>query len=82
MYAFNGCKKLYAIELNDGIEILGDLCFALTNLTKIEIPSSVKEINYPFTVNDDNHSRLLRGWYCYVQNNGRNKKRCYKRKDN
>lgn len=55
MYAFNGCKKLHAIELNDGLETLGGLCFALTNLTEIEIPSSVTEINYPFTVNDDNH---------------------------
>ena len=55
MYAFNGCKKLHAIELNDGLVTLGGLCFALTNLSEIEIPSSVTEINYPFTVNDDKH---------------------------
>ena len=55
MYVFNGCKKLHAIELNDGLVTLGGLCFALTNLSEIEIPSSVTEINYPFTVNDDKH---------------------------
>lgn len=55
MYAFNGCKNLYAVELNDGLETLDGLCFALTNLTQIEIPSSVTEINYPFTVNYDDH---------------------------
>lgn len=55
MYTFSGCKKLHSVELNDGLETLDGLCFALTNLTEIEIPSSVTEINYPFTVNDDNH---------------------------
>lgn len=55
MYTFNGCTKLHTVELNDGLETLGGLCFALTNLTEIEIPSSVTEINYPFTVNYDDH---------------------------
>ena len=55
MYTLNGCKKLHDIQLNDGLETLDGLCFALTNLTEIEIPSSVTEINYPFTVNYDDH---------------------------
>ena len=55
MYAFNGCKKLTNMELNEGLEVLDGLCFGLTNLTEIEIPSSVKEINYPFTVNYEDH---------------------------
>ena len=55
MYTFNGCTKLHEVELNDGLETLDGLCFALTNLTEIEIPSSVTEINYPFTVNYDDH---------------------------
>ncbi|MEE1218384.1 MAG: leucine-rich repeat domain-containing protein [Ruminococcus sp.] len=55
MYAFNGCKKLCTVELNDGLELLDGLCFGLTNITELEIPASVKEINYPFTVNNDDH---------------------------
>lgn len=55
MYAFNGSRKLKQIELNNGLEMLDGLCFGLTNLTEIEIPSSVTQINYPFTVNNDEH---------------------------
>ena len=53
-YAFNGCVKLDTMVLNDGIEVL-DQCFTLTNITEIEIPASVTEMEFPFVPNDKNH---------------------------
>lgn len=50
---FLGCRKLNDVELNDGLETLDGGCFGLTKFTKIEIPSSVTEINYPFATDKD-----------------------------
>lgn len=54
-YAFSGSKKLNVVKLNNGLEILEWGSFGLTNLTEIEIPSTVTTINYPFNVNNDEH---------------------------
>lgn len=54
-YAFSGSKKLYLVELNNGLKNMGWGSFGLTNLTEIEIPSSVIVIDYPFNVNNEEH---------------------------
>lgn len=47
-HAFTSCKKLVDIELNEGIQKLRK-CFALTGITRIEIPASVEEMLIPFS---------------------------------
>ena len=49
IYAFNNCVALWHMELNEGIEVLKESCFAMTDsLKEIFIPSSVVVIEYPF----------------------------------
>lgn len=49
IYAFNNCVALWHMELNEGIEILKESCFAMTDsLKEIFIPSSVVTMEYPF----------------------------------
>ena len=47
-YAFSNCKSLSDVELNDGLKELHLTCFGFTNLSEIEIPSSVTVIDFPF----------------------------------
>ena len=59
-YACNNCKSLYSIELNEGLESLGDLSFGgCVNLEEIEIPSTVTQINTPFTANKDKTLKII-----------------------
>lgn len=44
-YVFRNCKKLRSVQLNDGLEIIGNRAFcACGALDKINLPSSLKEI--------------------------------------
>ena len=43
-YAFENCQYLTHIELNEGLEYIGDSAFDGTNLAEVEIPRSVKKI--------------------------------------
>lgn len=40
--AFYGCKELKGIQMHDDIEYIGCFAFSLTGLTKIKIPSNIK----------------------------------------
>lgn len=48
-FSFNGCTKLRDVELNQGLESMIS-CFGLADISKIEIPSSVTEMYFPFSV--------------------------------
>ena len=58
-FAFNGCRKLREVELNNGLETIEMLSFGLTNLTQIEIPASVTTINMPFTKNEEQQLTII-----------------------
>lgn len=44
--AFQGCHKLTQVTLGASVQIIGDSCFAQTALERIDIPASVRQINY------------------------------------
>lgn len=48
--------KLEYVELNEGLETLEISSFGFTHLKEIEIPSSVKNINLPFLVDEVNNN--------------------------
>lgn len=48
-HAFNACEKLKTVELNEGLETMIQ-CFIFTDIDRIEIPASVKDMQSPFVV--------------------------------
>lgn len=52
-YGFGNCTSLSDVELNEGLHELKLSSFGFTNITKIEIPSSVTVIESPFTKQTD-----------------------------
>ena len=44
--AFSACKKLENITLHEGLEIIGWWAFSATNITEVNIPSTVREIQH------------------------------------
>lgn len=52
-YGFGNCTSLTDVELNDGLQELKRSSFGFTNISKIEIPSSVTVIESPFTKQTD-----------------------------
>ncbi len=60
-YAFNNCTKLEVVELNQGLETIGLGAFGFAPFKQIEIPSTVKEINYPFTPLSNGEKRTIIG---------------------
>ena len=60
-YAFNNCTKLQFVELNQGLEKIGLGAFGFAPFKEIEIPSTVKEMNYPFVSLGDGEYRTIIG---------------------
>jgi len=52
-YAISGCRKLNTVILNEGVETLEMSCMFATDLKEIEIPSSVKTLDYPFSESNE-----------------------------
>lgn len=46
--AFDGCSSLSNLELQEGVEKLGNWCFSWSAIEELTIPSSVQEMNQSF----------------------------------
>lgn len=43
---FYGCSNLEKVTLGESVEVIGNACFAETALSSVDIPASVRQINY------------------------------------
>lgn len=43
---FYGCSNLAKVTLGESVEVIGNACFAETALSSVDIPASVRQINY------------------------------------
>lgn len=43
---FYGCSSLENVTLGESVEVIGNACFAETALSSVDIPASVRQINY------------------------------------
>lgn len=44
-WAFNGCRNLIKVNLNEGLEKIGQYAFKLCNIKKIKLPSTVTRLS-------------------------------------
>lgn len=51
--AFTSCNKLKEVRLHDGLEKIGDEAFAYTDIKKLSLPPSVRDIGHDILYNAD-----------------------------
>ena len=58
-FAFNNCKELSDVKLNDGLKSIEMLSFGFTNISEIYIPESVETIDSPFTLDKEKTVKII-----------------------